>query len=436
MRGCVLIWSVVILAAVSSISQDRAHFSELNRESREFARQRDWKSLRVTLLEMGKEMPGLTPVFMLRMASVETHLGNKTEALAWMRRYAAAGLNYDVTSDKDLSPLADEKVYQSIAAEMRSRAKPVATADFVCTLPLRDMMPEDITFDKSSGTFIVSSIQHHTLYRVSLPKNDGSECGLREILLEDSAKRWPVMALGYDPKRNLLWLTASALPGFSGFAAGESGKAALFAVNGTSGKVVRRFDTGDTAPTILGDMCVARDGTVYVSDSIGGGVYRLQGDVNSATLEKVADRLFSPQTPALARDGRRLFVADYPMGIAIIDLREKPRTPKYLAHSEEVVASGLDGLYLSGDSLIGIQNGTEPERIVRFRLNDEQTQITGVEVMEQGPRLGEPTHAVAVDGVFFALANVGWNKVDDHGRLKPGQEFTAPILLRLPAQPR
>jgi hypothetical protein len=28
------------------------------------------------------------------------------------------------------------------------------------------------------------------------------------------------------------------------------------------------------------------------------------------------------------------------------------------------------------------------------------------------------------------IANVGWNKVDDHGQLKEGQSFSAPVLLR------
>jgi hypothetical protein len=49
--------------------------------------------------------------------------------------------------------------------------------------------------------------------------------------------------------------------------------------------------------------------------------------------------------------------------------------------------------------------------------------------------MGDPTHAVAVDGWFYVSANVGWSKVDDNtGKLKPGEKFTAPVLLRFPAQ--
>ena len=211
-------------------------------------------------------------------------------------------------------------------------------------------------------------------------------------------------------------------------------------MDANSGKVLRRFDPGTTGPAVLGDMCVTEDGTVYVTDSIGGGVYRLHGDLQTAKLEKIADGLFSPQTPVPARDGKRLFVADYTMGIAVIDLpRPMPSTKvNYLPHPENVAVVGLDGLYLSGDSLIGIQNGTEPARIMRLRLNPAQTEITGAEVIEQATeRMGDPTHAVAVDGWFYVSANVGWSKVDDNtGKLRPGEKFTPPVLLRFPRRRR
>src|SRR6185369_17533402 len=110
------------------------------------------------------------------------------------------------------------------------------------------------------------------------------------------------------------------MPGFSGFPKEDEGKALLMEIDATSGKVLRRFDPATTGPAVLGDMCVTDQGTVYVTDSIGGGVYRLHGDLQTAKLEKIADGLFSPQTPVLSRDGKHLFVADYTMGIAVIDL--------------------------------------------------------------------------------------------------------------------
>src|SRR5436853_2683255 len=307
---------VGLAVALPSFSVDRTQMVDLNKKAQAFAKEKDWKGMRGALLEIGQAIPAPTPFYMLRMASVEALLGNQSEALGWMRRYAAMGLTYEVSTDQELKRLGDEKGFKEIAATMQENSKPVLNAEVVCSLPLADMMPEDLTFEKAAGTFVASSVQHHTLYRVSLPNKGSQECTLQEIPLEASAKRWPVFAVSADDKRNLLWMSTSASEGFSGVQVADNGKAALVAVNGSTGKVVRRFDLEASGPAVLGDMCVAEDGSVYVTDSLGGGVYRVQGDVASAKLEKIADGLFSPQTPVLASDGKRLFVADYSMGIA------------------------------------------------------------------------------------------------------------------------
>jgi hypothetical protein len=124
------------------------------------------------------------------------------------------------------------------------------------------------------------------------------------------------------------------------------------------------------------------------------------------------------------------------MGIAVIDLPGTGVAPdqsqklKYLPHPANVAVVGLDGLYRTSDSLIGIQNGTQPERIMQFLMDSKETEITGAQLIHQIPQL-DPTHAVEVDGWFYATSNVGWSKVDDNtGQLKPGEKFTPPVLLR------
>jgi sugar lactone lactonase YvrE len=443
-----LVLFIFVIAAAQCFSMDRTHFLELDQKGRELKKKQDWPGMLQILIEIGKEMPAITPTYALRMASVETHLGNKAAALQWMERYAAMGLTYDLAGDDDLKPLLSEAGWKKIAAQMEQHAAQVMHADEVCTLPIVDLMPEDITFDKTSGTFIVSSIQHHSLYRVSLPKgsdspkgskvseNSKSDCEAKELPLEAQAKHWPVMAVSFDPARKLVWMTLSAMPGFSGFPKEDDGKTALLAVDPRDGKVVRRFDLEAGGPAVLGDMSVTADGTVYVSDSLGGGVYRVAGNANleKAKLEKIADGLFSPQTPVLAADGKRLLVPEYPLGIAVIDLTGTGNVTE-LRHPDNVAVTALDGMHLVGDSLIGVQNGTEPEHIVRFRLNHAQTEIESAEVIEQStPRLGEPTHAIAVDGWVYVLANVGWDKIDDRGKLKEGASFTSPVLLRFLAK--
>jgi hypothetical protein len=446
--------ALVLGLVCSAHALDQAHYRELSKRFGELAKQKDWQGARNVLTEIGRELPAPTPRYFLTVASVEAHLGHKTEALQWLEKYAATGLNYDIAQDDDLKALLADEAGRKIAAEMKAHSQSVEKAQFVCTLPQSDTMPEDITYlksaylksadSKTAGSFIVSSVQHRTLYRVTLPKAGGKattkECTIQELPLPEEAKRWPTMAVSADPKRKVLWMTANAVPEFTGFPKEDEGKALLLEVDAESGKILHRYDPGASGPAVLGDMSVAADGTVYVTDSIGGGVYRLRensqrGKDETAKLEKIADGLFSPQTTAVARDGKRLFVADYSMGIAVIDLASANSATKvsYLPHPENIAVVGLDGLYLNEDSLIGIQNGTEPNRIIRLRLNHAQTEITGAEVIEQATeRMGDPTHAVAVDGWFYVSANVGWSKVNDNGKLKEGQKFMPPVLLRFP----
>jgi sugar lactone lactonase YvrE len=420
---------------------DKTRYRELFQKLSEAARQKNWQGARDVLTQIGRELPAPTPRYLLSVATIEARLGHKDEALKWIEKYVATGLNFDPSREEDLKSLMTSGAGAKVAELMKERSLQVSNAEFVCELPQADAMPEDITYlkagdAKSAGSFYVSSIQHHTVYRGSLPRFGSRECSMEELPLPPEAKRWPTLAISADPKRKVLWVTASAMPGFSGIPKEDQGKAVLMEIDPIGGKVLHRFDLVTTGPAVLGDMCVTDQGTVYVTDSIGGGVYRLHGDLQTTKLEKIADGLFSPQTPVLARDGKRLFVADYTMGIAVIDLPTAGAAPNlsakvdYLPHPENVAVVGLDGLYPNGDSLIGIQNGTEPERILRLLMNPAETEITADQVIHQIGQL-DPTHAVEVDGWFYATANVGWSKVDDNsGELKPGEKFTPPVLLR------
>ncbi len=69
----------LLFLTLPCVALEHAHFMELNKKASAFAKQQDWKSLRESLIEIGNEMPGPTPIYMLRMASVETHLGQQTQ---------------------------------------------------------------------------------------------------------------------------------------------------------------------------------------------------------------------------------------------------------------------------------------------------------------------------------------------------------------------
>jgi hypothetical protein len=178
-------------------------------------------------------------------------------------------------------------------------------------------------------------------------------------------------------------------------------------------------------------MTVSGDGDVFVSDGDSGAVYRV--DHNEDKLDILVDKgtFRSPQTPALSPDGRRLLVPDYSRGIGIVDLANKQ--VKLLQHPKELSLGGIDGMYLSGRTLIAIQNGTVPERLIRMTLDESLARVLRWETIEANwPGLGDPTHGVIAGDQFYFIANSGWDRMADDGSVKPGATFDPATVRRMP----
>jgi hypothetical protein len=127
-------------------------------------------------------------------------------------------------------------------------------------------------------------------------------------------------------------------------------------------------------------------------------------------------------------DGKHVFVPDYARGIGILDLAT--RQVKWLNQGEHAV-NGIDGLYLDRGSLLATQNGTSPERVVRFELDSNLSRIVSEEIIERSePMLGDPTHGAMVGDFFYYIANSGWSQVDEHGDLKTGAKVTPASIRR------
>jgi hypothetical protein len=172
---------------------------------------------------------------------------------------------------------------------------------------------------------------------------------------------------------------------------------------------------------------VLADGTVLVSDAEGGGVYAagLRDTVLRALVQPGV--LISPQGLAPSAEPQGFYVADYARGIAFVD-RATGRA-ELVAHEDSVVTNGIDGLIRVRNSLIGIQNGFVPRRVVQFDLDASGRRIIRGQVLESNPDfLGETTHLIAAQGTVYFMARTGFDQFDLDGRLKPGARLRKPII--------
>jgi hypothetical protein len=181
---------------------------------------------------------------------------------------------------------------------------------------------------------------------------------------------------------------------------------------------------------VLGDMTVGVGGDVFVSEAVTGAVYVIRRGRDTLETLEAPGTFVSPQTPAATPDGRRLFVADYARGIGIVDLAT--RAVSWMPHPRGVAVDGIDGLYLVGGSLLAVQNGTEPNRVIRLFLDPSLTRVIRWEALESNSAgLGAPTHGTLVGKDFYFIANSGWDQLADDGSLKPGAVQTPPVVLRV-----
>jgi hypothetical protein len=224
-----------------------------------------------------------------------------------------------------------------------------------------------------------------------------------------------------------LWATEVALDGFTGLPSSDWGRSVLLEFDLDHGTLLSRHE--GPSHSNLGDMVLAGNGDPIVSDGMGGGIYRLRGK----ELVRIDHGDFiSPQTIAICKDARHAFVPDYVRGIAAFDI--ETGAVRWLSTKGRFALDGGDGLYCRGASLIAVQNGASPERVISFRLDSSRSSIAGETVIERAtPTLGDPTHGVFVGAAFFYIANSGWNGLDEHGVTRSSVHLTPAIIMKTPA---
>lgn len=119
---------------------------------------------------------------------------------------------------------------------------------------------------------------------------------------------------------------------------------------------------------------MAADGALYTSDSGGGSVFRRRPGETKLSRLGAPGAFPGANGIAVAPDGEVYVTLS--TGIARID-RESGEMRR-LPQPDEVVTGGIDGLYWHEGDLLGVQNATNPGRVIRIALADRGTRIAGL----------------------------------------------------------
>ncbi|WP_443970895.1 SMP-30/gluconolactonase/LRE family protein [Sphingobium sp. CR28] len=338
-------------------------------------------------------------------AAIEKRDGAAVEAAADL--LAAMGGGLSAESQQRIVPFLSDERRQSLRAAFAENVQPVAVSIPYDAIPAKYRLVEGLAFDARTRRLFAGTVVNGRLLVRDI-------AGWQAIALPGGLGG--VFGMALDDRRRRLWIAngvsepvadrRSIVPG-------------LVEIDVDTLQVVARhpMPTGDMGTP--GDVAIGLDGTVYASDGVKGGIYRCMPDCTALEPLVAAGSLKSPQGMVPTFDRRAMLVADYARGLARVDLADGQVTWLHAAVPE--MLDGIDGLVRDGGALFAIQNGTVPRRLLRITLNEQETAIDRVAVVErEHPQWGEPTLATMVGGQLVYVADGQWEVYGPGGTVKSG----------------
>jgi hypothetical protein len=359
------------------------------------------------------------PGAMYRLAGAYALNGKHDEALKLLDRIEAQGLFFNAANDADFASMRDQPAFQKTLSRMKDNMKAREVSDVAFRIADREFLPEGIAYDPKSKTFFVASVHQGKI----VARSEKGEVKTFGKGREDGL--WSVLALKVDAERGVLWATTAAVEQTKNLKPEDLGRTALAKYELRSGKLLKLYEPPRAKDArVFGDLAVTSTGKVYVSEAQQGGIWRITGD----KLEQFVKpgTFASPQGMAFPGRGSWMYVVDYSLGLMRIDVAS--RKIERVKVPADVCLLGVDALIRHRDGLIAIQNGVNPARVMKLRL-DAQGEVSGARVLEANHSVyAEPTLGVIVDDVLYYIANSQWEKFS---KGKPAADVKEPAILKL-----
>jgi len=405
-------------AAADSASVARAQFSV----AMSAMRGGDIGTARSALERASLAWPGQEAYIWYR-AVIGARQRDTAAVIAALEEYARLGLGRDLR-DTTFDPFRGVPAFVRLAETHRDNRAVFARSQVLHTFDDSTLWPEAVDADAVTGKLYVSSIRRRTVIEVD---RHGHE---RVVISAGTAGVGSVMGVRVGAG-GVLWATTVGMRAMDDWPAGDT-TAALLQIRIADGAVLRRFPLDPADSHIPGDLAVANNGDVFVTDSRAPYVYWLRAGVD--TLVPISSPLFrSLQGVAVGNNPGIVFLADYSHGLLRLDLAN--RAVIRISEPARTTTLGIDGIALRGNDIIAVQNGVSPARIMRYRLDATGSAIARADVLDRNWEIAdEPTIGTIVGDRFVYVANSQWEQYASDGTLRPGARLRRPVLLALPLQ--
>lgn len=320
--------------------------------------------------------------------------------VAGVERLAAMGGTLSLASRARIAPFLAPGEEEALSEKFDDNADIIARSVLETEVPAEHRIVEGIAWDAATRRLFAGTVIDGRL----LVREGRS---WRTVPLDGPVGG--LFGMAADGPRRILWLTSGLA---EQVAEPQRAFRGLIAVDLDRLAVVRRVPlAGAGSP---GDLAIGTDGSVYVSNGETGAIHVCRPGCTALADLLPAGRFRNPQGLALSRDGKRLYIADYGYGIALLDLASGALTR--LGAATPAMLDGIDGLVAYRDALIAIQNGSIPRRIIRLRLDRKGREVRAVDVLERAnPDWGEPTLGAIADKRLIFVADGQWERFSARG---------------------
>jgi len=314
--------------------------------------------------------------------------GRNAEALEILQDLVAARIDFDMAEDEDLEPLRDNPEFSRLVVTLEHNLQPVLVSEHRFTIDQLGLIPEGIAIDHESGRTFVGSMRSGDIYIVDAAGQ------LSKFATVRHDGKLAAIGLAVDAPRSMLWAVGTSTWLVEDFDPDAPVRAGAFGFDLATGQLREKF-MAENPTNGFNDVAIAPSGDIFLS---GDALSIIRAGSTAIETIDTSMQIYGSNGIAVRPDGKRLFASSYPVGIAAVHL--ETGDSYWLEAPADVSLYGIDGLYWYEGDLIGVQNGVQPWRLIRMQLNDEQTAITHVRLIEFASEDMTPTTGAIVGDVI------------------------------------